>query len=327
MLELYEQNRVPPSSDVEGSAASSVTHRAPAKATTSNEEHVTINSHSQAGSTRPGASKPVMSRPASEMSHADNHGGPARPTESRSSDYGNTEMKNGVDHKMDGEFRENHYSEPEPLPHHEKAGEGQNASWIGSEGASEDDQQNNLGRHETWEVDKHHGRNLDNRQSTFGRSPKEAIKKIDRDQVKAALEKRRKSIGDVTRKTDVMDDDDLIEWELEGGIELAVGNEKNKRDRRQSWSKPSNRPDNEDLHQGKYHEAARDEQYQKKSQASGPDLNNVEEGEVSMLDDAGYQSPKSNSRKRKAGSPPAKATDGKQRHDYGPGANHHDRFA
>ena len=119
MLELYEQNRVLPSSDVEGSAASGVTHRAPAKGTTSNEEHVTANSRSQAGSTRPGASKPAISRPASEMSHADNHGGPSRPTESRSSDYGNTEMINGVDHKVDGEFRDNHHSEPEQLPYHD----------------------------------------------------------------------------------------------------------------------------------------------------------------------------------------------------------------
>lgn len=318
MLELYEQNRVPPSSDVEGSAASSVTHRAPAKATTSYEEHVTPNSHSQAGSTRPGASKPALSRPSSEMSHGDNHVGLPRTTETRSNEHGNTEMKNGSDHKVDGDFRDNYHAEPEQLPHHDKA-----------EGAGEDDQQNNAGRSETGEAgelkDKHHGRNLDNRQSTLGRSPQEAIKKIDRDKVKAALEKRRKSFGDVTRKTDLMDEDDLIERELEDGIELAAGSEKNKRDRRQSWSKPS-RPENEDLHQGKHQESVRDEHHQKKGQTSGPDLNNVEEGELSALDVVGYQSPKSSSRKRKAGSPPANSTEGKQRHDYAAGVNHHDRF-
>lgn len=318
MLELYEQNRVPPSSDVEGSAASGVTHRAPAKATTSNEEHVTPNSHSQAGSTRPGASKPALSRPSSEMSYGDNHVGLPRTTESRSNEHGNAEMKIGLDHKVDGDFRDNHHAEPEQLSHHDKA-----------EGASEDDQQNNAGRSETGEAgelkDKHHGRNLDNRQSTLGRSPQEAIKKIDRDKVKAALEKRRKSIGDVTRKTDLMDEDDLIERELEDGIELAAGSEKNKRDRRQSWSKPP-RLENEDLHQGKHQESGRDEYHQKKGQTSGPDLNNVEEGELSALDVVGYQSPKSSSRKRKAGSPLANLTEGKQRHDYAAGANHHDRF-
>ncbi|XP_024023805.1 cyclin-T1-3 [Morus notabilis] len=329
MLELYEQNRVPLSSDVEGSAASGVTHRAPAKSTTSNEEHVTTNSHSQAGSTKPGASKPASSRPASELTHADHHGGPPRTTECRSNDHGNTEMKNS-DHKVDVEFRDNHHTEPEQLPHHEKAGEGQNTLWHLSDLAGEEDQQNNVGRSETREAgelkDKHHGRNLENRQSALGRSPQEAIKKIDRDKVKAALEKRRKSIGDVTRKTDLMDEDDLIERELEDGIELAAGNEKNKRDRRQSWSKPS-RPENDDLHQGKHQDTSGDEPYQKKGQTSGPDLNNVEEGELSVLNDASYQSPKSSSRKRKAGSPPANPMEGKQRHDYAPGVNHHDRFA
>ena len=330
MLELYEQNRVPPSSDVEGSAASGVTHRAPVKATTSNEEHLTNNNHSQAGSARLGASRPALSRPASELSHSDHHGGLPRTTESRSNDFGNTEMKSGSDHKVDGEFRDNNHSEPEHLPHHETADEGQNISRLGSEGAAEEDQQNNVGRSETREAgelkDKHHGRNLENRQSTLGRSP-EVMKKLDRDKLKAALEKRRKSVGDVTRKTDVMDDDDLIERELEDGIELAAGNEKNKRDRRQSWSKPSSRPEHEDSHQGKHPEAVRDEHYQEKGQTSGPDLNNVEEGELSALDDAGYQSPRSGSRKRKAGSPPANVMEGKQRHDYAPGINHHDRFA
>ncbi|PON49613.1 Endo-beta-N-acetylglucosaminidase [Parasponia andersonii] len=305
MLELYEQNRVPPSSDVEGSAASGVTHRSPVvKATTSNEEHFTNNNHSQAGSTRPGASKPVLSKLASELSHADNHGGLPRMTLSRN----NTEMKSGSNYKVDNEFRDNHHSESEHLPHHEKMGEDQNISRLGSEGAGEEEE-HNVGRSETREAgelkDKHHGRNPESRQSTLGRSP-EVMKKLDRDKLKAALEKRRKSGGDETRRTDVMDDDDLIERELEDGIELAAGSEKNKRDWRQSWSKPSNRSEHEDRHQGKHQEAVRDEHYLKKGQTSGPDLNNVEEGELAVVDDGGYQSPKSSSRKRKAGSPPSK---------------------
>ncbi|CAN6202069.1 unnamed protein product [Urochloa humidicola] len=64
----------------------------------------------------------------------------------------------------------------------------------------------------------------------------DAMKKIDKDKVKAALEKRRKSKGDVSRKVDVMDDDDLIERELEHGVELAAEGEKVKQqERRQSW--------------------------------------------------------------------------------------------
>ncbi|XP_060959724.1 cyclin-T1-5-like isoform X2 [Cannabis sativa] len=328
MLELYEQNRVPPSSDVEGSAASGVTHRAPVKATTSNEEHLTNNNHSQAGSTRPGVSKPVVSRPASELSHADNHSGPPRTTESRSNDYGIIETKSGSDHKVDSEFRDNHHSEPKHLSH-QAVGEGQTILRLGSEGTGEEDQQNNVGRSETREArelkDKHHGRNSENRPSTLGRSPQDI--KVDKDRVKAIMEKRRKSVGDVTRKTDLMDDDDLIERELEDGIELASGNDKSKQERRQSWSKPSNRPEHEDSQHAKYQEFVKDEHHQSKGQASATDMNNVEEGELSLPDESGYQSPKSGSRKRKAGSPPPNAMEGKQRHDFAPGVNHHDRLA
>lgn len=316
MLELYEQNRVPPSSDVEGSAASGATHRAPAKAATSNEEHVTTNSYSQTGGMRPGTSKPALSRPASELSYADNQGGPPRVTESRSNDYASTELKI-LDQKVDGEFKDNQHSELEQLPYQEKVGEAQNISRLDSEGAGEEDHESNVGRSETREPgelkDKHFGRNLENRRGTLGRSPQEEFKKIDRDKVKAALEKRRKS-GDVARRTDLMDEDDLIERELEDGIELAAGSEKTKRDRRQNWLKSSNRPENDELHQGKHQEGVRDEHYQGlKGQQSGPDLNNVEEGEVSAFDDAEFQSPKSNHRKRKAGSP--LTNEGKQRHD------------
>ncbi|KAL6843941.1 hypothetical protein ACP4OV_026512 [Aristida adscensionis] len=60
----------------------------------------------------------------------------------------------------------------------------------------------------------------------------DAMKKINKDKVKAALEKRRKSKGDVSRKVDVMDDDDLIERELEHGVELAAEDEKIKQERR-----------------------------------------------------------------------------------------------
>uniref|UniRef100_A0A803Q2T9 B-like cyclin n=1 Tax=Cannabis sativa TaxID=3483 RepID=A0A803Q2T9_CANSA len=259
MLELYEQNRVAPSSDVEGSAASGVTHATPVKATTSNEECLTNNNHSQAGSTRPGASKPVvLSKPPSKFSNAENHGGHLRTAESRSNDHRNAEMNNGSDHKVDdGEFRENHYSEPRQLPHPE----------TGEESETRDARELKS---------KNQVRNPENKQSTLisRQSPQEVMKKFDKDKLKAALEKRRNSVGNTTRKTDVMDDDDLIERELEDGIELAVGNEKSKQDRsRRSWSKPSHRQELED---SEYH--------QKNGLASAAaDLNNVEEDSNSML--------------------------------------------
>ncbi|KAL6643554.1 hypothetical protein ACP70R_018320 [Stipagrostis hirtigluma subsp. patula] len=64
----------------------------------------------------------------------------------------------------------------------------------------------------------------------------DAMNKIDKDKVKAALEKRRKSKGDVAVKANMMDDDDLLERELEHGIELAVEDEKSKHDTRQNLS-------------------------------------------------------------------------------------------
>ncbi|KAM2606729.1 hypothetical protein TB2_035379 [Malus domestica] len=284
MLELYEQNRLPPSNEVEGSSVSGANHQASAKPATSNDEQATGNSYLQAGSTRPGTSK-LASRQGSEHSYVEN-GGPARITQSQNNDYRNVELKGALEQNMNAEVKD---IQPPEARHQEKMGEAQNASRFVSEGRSEDGQEreSNIGKGETregWEPkDKHFGRNLDNRQSAHGRSPQEAIKKIDKDKVRAALEKRRKSVADVTRKTDVLDEDDLIERELEDGIELASGSEKNKRDRRQSWPKPSNRPELGD----------------------GPQLNNIEEGEVSALDSGHeFHSPKSSSRKRRAGSPP-----------------------
>ncbi|WCJ25893.1 Cyclin-T1-3 [Euphorbia peplus] len=73
------------------------------------------------------------------------------------------------------------------------------------------------------------GRNSANREGTFGQLPQGTFGKIDKDKVKAALEKRKKSRGDVTRKTNFLDEDDLIERELEAGIELAAESENNRR--------------------------------------------------------------------------------------------------
>ncbi|KAI7749905.1 hypothetical protein M8C21_014078 [Ambrosia artemisiifolia] len=142
--------------------------------------------------------------------------------------------------------------------------------------------------------EKYQGRNLDYK----GQSPQDAIKKLDKDKVKAALEKRRKAarVGDVTRKTDVMDEDDLIERALEDGIELPAESEKSKQDRKHNWSKSLNRMDND----------LEDDQYQSsvKGQSSrSQDFEPVEEGEVGMMDDE-YRSPKSSNRKRKGGGTP-----------------------
>ncbi|KAI3713707.1 hypothetical protein L1987_72293 [Smallanthus sonchifolius] len=137
--------------------------------------------------------------------------------------------------------------------------------------------------------EKYQGRNLDYK----GQSPQDAIKRIDKDKVKAALEKRRKArVGDVTRRTDFMDEDDLIERELEDGIELAAESEKN---RKHNWSKSSNQMD-DDIEDGQYHSSM-------KGQSSrSQDFVPAEEGEVGMMDDEyRSRSPKSSNRKRKGG--------------------------
>uniref|UniRef100_A0ACD5VT24 Uncharacterized protein n=1 Tax=Avena sativa TaxID=4498 RepID=A0ACD5VT24_AVESA len=115
-----------------------------------------------------------------------------------------------------------------------------------------------------------------NEGTNMSSSMMDAMKKIDKDKVKAALEKRRKSKVDAGRKVDVMDDDDLIERELEHGIELAAEDDK-KHDRRQSWPHPAQRED----HQNTVRK-----------------VGNTEEGELSM-DSQEYHTPDPDSRKRK----------------------------
>ncbi|XP_029129850.1 cyclin-T1-5 isoform X2 [Cajanus cajan] len=317
MLELYEQNRMPPSNDVEGGGGTS--NRATAKATASNDETAAAKCNSQTGGT---SSRLEMSKPVIDSSVSTHVGRPIS-NHGRSGDYGSTEMK----HRVEGDAKGNQHSERESLPFKGNLHEAQDMVKSRSDNG-EKEHESNAGGTETKDPselkDKHGSRNLDHREDAFIQPPQEAIKKIDRDKVKAALEKRRKAAGHITKKTDVMDDDDLIERELEDGIELAPQSEKNK-DKRQSWSKSSDRSEYENMH-GRHQDHA-DEQFHgvKGSSSYEPDLNAVEEGEVSALDDmgVGLPSPKSSNRKRKAGSSPERGMEGKQRHNYGPGPPHH----
>jgi cyclin T len=288
MLELYEQNRVPASqaSEAEGSAGTAVSHPPLQKAPIGNEEHAPSINNSQGvvATSKPAMLRPTSSRPAPDHPYPDNHGGIMKTTQNRSTDYGSKELKGMSDHKQ------HHESEGQSL-HEENIGEDSNSSRFGEE------DQERLGAGVM--KDKFHGRTVEYRDDAVGQSPQEAIKKIDKDKVKAALEKRKKSRGDITRKKDLMDDDDLIERELEDGIELASDSEKIKQERRQSWPKTSR---------------------------------NVEEGELAASVDVdvghGYRSPVPSNRKRKAGSPLERPPlEGKQRHDYVPGSHHHNHHA
>ncbi|XP_054812109.1 cyclin-T1-3-like isoform X2 [Prosopis cineraria] len=316
MLELYEQNRVPPSNDIEGATGSGTANRAAAKVPASNDENAATNNNSHTGATslkletsKPGASKTVFGS-------SGNHVGLPVSNHGRSTDYGGREMKHRAD-----ESSGNHHLECETLPHKENLQEAQHKSR--SQSGNGEEQESSVERSEMKEAAelnaKHANRDPDHRDSTFGQPPQEAIKKIDRDRVKAALEKRRKTSGHITKKTEVMDDDDLIERELEDGIELAAQSEKNKQDRSQIWSKPSDRSNNGNLLLGRHQDHADEHLQGVKSLASSePDLSTIEEGEVSALDDigSGLQSPKSGNRKRKAGSSPDRELEGRPHSPY-----------
>uniref|UniRef100_A0A5B7C3F0 Cyclin-T1-5-like n=1 Tax=Davidia involucrata TaxID=16924 RepID=A0A5B7C3F0_DAVIN len=307
MLELYEQNRVPPSqvSEVEGSTTGGPNHRVSAKSTAVNEEQLPSNSNAQAvgaagggamTTVKTGTSKQLSSRPALDHAHADNQSMPLRSTQNGSNDNGSTDMGSVItDHKVDGEIKDIEHSEQ--LPYEENTKEGPNKSKFGSKRAGGEEQGRNGGRKETTEAGEwrdnrvlHKSRNMEFREGPLGQSPQDVIRMIDKDKVKAALEKRKKYRGDMNQKRELMDEDDLIERELEDGVELAAEDEKIRQERRQSWSKTENphydKDHEEEIHLGMKGQSSR-----------GPELENAEEGE--MVDDA---SPMLNSRKRR-GSP------------------------
>ncbi|KAE8715073.1 Cyclin-T1-4 [Hibiscus syriacus] len=294
MLELYEQNRVPPSqgSELEGSAGGGTSHRALAK--------------------HPSGSEEKQSRSTADYSSADSHGMPSRTTQNQSTDNGSVEMGSVItDHKMDTENKDSQHHEQ--LPHKDNMREVLNKTRSGMERTAGEDQERS-GRNEIAETGEWRddgasrkvsnvvGRNLDSREGPVGQSPKEAIK-IDKDKLKAALEKRRKSRGETTKKKDVMDEDDLIERELEDGVELAVEDEKIRREHRQNWSRNENQ-DHCEMRRGNHFVT-------KGHSSKGIETEAAEEGE--MLDDA---SPMVNGRKRKGGSPSDRQPEGKKRHEY-----------
>ncbi|KAK6160198.1 hypothetical protein DH2020_003579 [Rehmannia glutinosa] len=292
MLELYEQNRVPPSqaSEAEGSAGGS--QRPPSKGP-ANEEHVTSYSSSHGGATSKALSlKSAPSRPGPDQQHADNLSVPPRITQMRNNDYGNSEINSIPNCLGDDEINESQHHEREAVRGQGNSVEIQNKTKVELEGHGEDDYEGIYEQIEPRDAvelkDKHHSKNLSNKDVTVGQSPQDTAKKLDKEKLKAAFE-RRKARGDITRKVDPVDE---LERELED-VELPDESEKTKREKKLSWSKPSNRPKHENSHHVKYPTEA------------GDDIDTVEEGEVEPSDevDRVYRSPKSSVRKRKPSSP------------------------
>lgn len=341
MLELYEQNRLPQSQGNEAEGATAGGMRASSKAPATSEEQV---------------SKQIASHSAPQHTSVENNAAPLTGTENQSND-GSAEMGSDItDHKIDLETRDSQTSEK--LPEKDNQREVANRPISGAERVVSGDQDKMVGTEEAAELGRSDdtsykssfnvGGNLELREGPL--SPKEAIKMIDKDKVKAALEKRRKERGEMikkedamdedededdlierelengvemtnkvidkdkvkaaiekmrkvrsemTIKKDVMDEDDLIEKELEDGVELAVENEKNKRERRRSWSKPDGEDHCEDV----------DETGDRKLQKDRNGCN-AEEGD--MIDDA---SSLLNNRKRKMSSSPGSQPEMKKRLD------------
>ncbi|CAN1328877.1 CYCT1-5 [Linum perenne] len=278
MLELYEQNKVPQGQGNEVESGGGQAHSGTPKTPAMNQEHAT---------------KKASSRTGVEPPHTDNHRAALQTTHNQSNDNGSVEGDSGItDHTANIENKDVHHADDmspkessREVPNKSRSAERRVDLNVGD--ARDDD----IPRKST--SGGLLGRNLDAKEAPVSQSPKDAIKMIDRDKVKAALEKRKKARGEMTRKKDVMDEDDLIERELEDGIELAAEDEKMKRERQQNWSNMENT-----THDG--------------------EIDNAEEGEM-LEDDALVVT---NSRKRKAESP--LSSEGKMRHEHVPIRNSHD---
>ncbi|KZV43848.1 hypothetical protein F511_18905 [Dorcoceras hygrometricum] len=322
MLELYEQNRVPPAqaSEAEGSAGGA--QRPPSKGPP-NEEHGT-NSHGGA-TTKAVSSKPAQSRSVPDQPPPDDSG-ITRTPEMQNNDHGRSQKGSVSDRKRDYEINDTEKHELEATPRALNTEDVQNKTRFVSEGHGKHDQEGNSGRIETRDAvepnEKYHGRKLSNKDGAVVQSPQDARKKIE-EKVKAALE-RRKARGDIAHTTDQMDE---LERELED-IEVPGESEKIKHERKkQSWSKPSGKPDHDNSQPAKFPYEARDGHYQStKGQSSqGGEFDPVEEGEVESFDDD--RSPRTGIRKRKANSPLEKPHEGKQLTDHVSGShkqNHQD---
>nr|XP_025647512.1 cyclin-T1-5-like [Arachis hypogaea] len=183
ILELYEQNRISPSQESEVEASGGGATRSATKAPGSNEEQ---------------ASKHTSSHPAPYHSSAENHVVAPMGTENQSND-GSAEMGSEItDHKADLEIRESRNSEQFPLKDNkrevknrskfgtERIVSGDQDRIVGTKEASEVGRKDDLGSHKYSSV----GQNMELREGPVGHSPKEEMKMIDTDKVKAALEKK-----------------------------------------------------------------------------------------------------------------------------------------
>uniref|UniRef100_A0A453K517 Cyclin-like domain-containing protein n=1 Tax=Aegilops tauschii subsp. strangulata TaxID=200361 RepID=A0A453K517_AEGTS len=226
MLELYEQNRVVQSqptngNEAEGSSAGVPNQRISVKAEANSEEppvvhHPASKQSDSNPSTSTGVpihngaehSKPHKQIGSQKSLQNDNGGHENDKTSSQSGGRVDTSTKDGLHDGTKSLPRSSRPSDKPGIPTEEKP--------LPSHASSSESRDGNLSN---------------SGDPSVSSSMMDAMNKIDKDKVKAALEKRRKFKGDVARKVHVMDDDDLLERELEHGVELAVEDEKIKQER------------------------------------------------------------------------------------------------
>lgn len=228
MLELYEQNRVVQSqpthgNEAEGSSASVPTQGISVKAQAKSEEPPVLGHHqaSKQSDSNHSNSTGVPIQNGAEDSNPDKQISSQKSQQNVNGDHGidkaSCQSGGGVDTGTKGGMHDDTKSLPgssrssdksdipmeeqKPLPSHASSCETRDGNLSNSDVPS------------------------------VSSSMMDAMNKIDKGKVKAALEKRRRMKGDVARKVDVMDDDDLLESELEHGVELAVEDEKIKKER------------------------------------------------------------------------------------------------
>jgi len=287
MLELYEQNRAAQSShpnEVEGSTGVGANQLAKAIST------VTENSASVSGPSQDVTTVTVKHetqvvpppRPVPAQVNANSSRTVPQSTRNRSSDNGSVDTGSGVwDHNMEGEGKDGLHCRGDQNPYG-KEYEAQDLSCSKSSLQQPiQDGVNEKGRTvDARDLKDESSLPKSGNTSTGDSRYSDAITKIDKDKVKAALEKRRKSRTDVSKKTDIIDEDDLIERELENGIEMAAEDDKTKCEKRNGWPQPLN------SHHQASHGKINDKSFEHGFEENG------EEGELSSLEEHDLPSPK-----------------------------------
>lgn len=267
MLELYEQNRPTQSShpnEIEGNNGGGTNQLAKSSI-------ITGNSMSQDAKAVDIRQEPQVAPPHRPVPAQPNvASNKTMPQRKNNDDNGSADTRSGVwDHDMEGEDRSYRSEEQSRCgKEHEVDNLSRGKPALGQLDGFNEKGRTMDSRDCKDEASEPQSTDVSNWDSKYS----DAISKIDRDKVKAALEKRKRWRNDVSNKTDIIDEDDLIERELENGIEMRAEDEKTKFGGRNGSPEPLN----------KQQQASHGNN--SKSVSHGVE-DNVEEGELSSLEE------------------------------------------